>query len=44
MVYPLTIGGGLRLFDDKRELKKLGLKHAHATAEGVLILEYQKVE
>jgi dihydrofolate reductase len=44
IVYPLTVGGGLRLFDDKRELKKLKLKHARATEEGVLILEYQKVE
>jgi dihydrofolate reductase len=44
IVYPLTVGGGLRLFDDKRELKKLKLKHARTTEEGVLILEYQKVE
>lgn len=41
MVYPLTIGGGLRLFDDNCELKKFVLKHSRATAEGILILEYQ---
>jgi dihydrofolate reductase len=42
MVYPLSIGGGLRLFDDSRELKKFGLKHSHV-ADGVLILEYQPI-
>jgi dihydrofolate reductase len=27
MVFPVSIGGGLRIFDDDRELKKFGLKH-----------------
>ena len=43
MVYPLSIGGGLRLFDDNRELKKFGLKHSRTTDNGILILEYQPV-
>ena len=43
MVYPLSIGGGLRLFDDNRELKKFALKHSRATDNGVLILEYQPI-
>jgi dihydrofolate reductase len=43
MVYPLSIGGGLRLFDDNRELKKFGLKHWRAIDNGVLILEYQPI-
>ena len=43
MVFPLSIGGGLRLFDDNRELKKFGLKHSRAVDNGVLILEYQPV-
>ncbi len=43
MMYPVSIGGGLRLFDDGRELKKFGLKHSHATDNGILILEYQPV-
>lgn len=43
MVYPLVIGGGLRLFDDNRELKKFMLKVSRATAEGILILEYQTI-
>lgn len=43
MIYPLTIGGGLRLFDDKRELKKFELKHSRATDNGILILEYQPI-
>ncbi len=41
MVYPLSIGGGIRLFDDNRELKKFGLKHSRVTDNGILILEYQ---
>ena len=40
LVFPVSIGGGLRLFDDNRELKKFGLKHSHAMDNGVLILEY----
>jgi dihydrofolate reductase len=43
MVYPMLIGGGLRLLDDNRELKKFGLKHSRATDNGVLILEYQPI-
>ena len=43
MVYPLSIGGGLRLFDDNRELKKFGLKYSRAMDNGVLILEYQPI-
>jgi len=43
MVYPISIGGGLRLFDDNMELKKFKLKHAHAADNGVLMLEYQGV-
>jgi dihydrofolate reductase len=43
MVYPLSVGGGLRLFDDNRELKKFGLKHARTIDNGVLILEYQPI-
>jgi dihydrofolate reductase len=41
MVFPLSIGGGLRIFDDNRELKKFGLKYSRAFDNGVLILEYQ---
>lgn len=40
MLYPLSISGGLRLFDDNRELKKFALKHARTIDNGVLILEY----
>ena len=43
MVYPLSVGGGLKLFDDSRELKKFALKQARAVDNGVLILEYQPV-
>jgi dihydrofolate reductase len=40
MVFPLSIGGGLRLFDDNRKLKKFGLKQSRVIDDGVLILEY----
>ncbi len=43
MVHPLSIGGGLRLFDDNRELKKFALKHSRAIDSGILILEYQPI-
>ena len=42
MVYPVLIGGGLRLFDDDRELKKFRLKNSRAV-DNVLILEYLPV-
>jgi dihydrofolate reductase len=41
MVYPLSVGGGLRLFDDGRELKKFKLKHSQLFDQGILLLEYQ---
>ena len=41
MMYPISIGGGLRIFDDNRELKKFGLKSSRAVDDGILILEYQ---
>jgi dihydrofolate reductase len=40
MVIPVSVGGGLRLFDDNGELKNFGLKHSRAFDNGVLILEY----
>ncbi|MBL0186379.1 MAG: dihydrofolate reductase family protein [Candidatus Obscuribacter sp.] len=40
MVYPLSIGGGLRLFDDSREMKQFKLKQARSIDGGILILEY----
>ena len=44
MVFPLSIGGGLKIFDDNRELKKFALKHSRATDNGVLLLEFRPVE
>jgi dihydrofolate reductase len=43
MVYPLSLGGGLKIFDDNRELKKFGLKYSRVVDNGVLILEYQPI-
>ncbi len=41
MLFPVLIGGGLRLFDDNRELKKFKLTYSRAIDNGVLLLEYQ---
>jgi dihydrofolate reductase len=41
LVYPVSVGGGLRIFDDNREFKKFELKHSRALDNGVLILEYR---
>ena len=43
LLYPVVVGGGLRLFDDNRELKKFALVHSHAFDNGVLGLEYRPV-
>jgi dihydrofolate reductase len=43
MVFPVAIGGGLRIFDDNRVLKKFGLKHSRVIDNGVLILEYRPI-
>jgi dihydrofolate reductase len=43
LMYPVSIGGGLKIFDDNRELKKFELKYSRAADNGVLILEYQPV-
>lgn len=41
IIYPISIGGGLKLFDDNRELKKFALKQSRAVDKGNLILEYE---
>ncbi len=43
MVFPLSVGGGLRLFDDNLELKKFSIKQARTLDNSVLILEYQPI-
>lgn len=43
MLCPVAVGGGLRLFDDNRELKKFGLINSRTLDNGVLILEYQPI-
>lgn len=43
MVHPLSIGGGLRLFDDEREKKSFKLTQSRAVDNGILILEYQPI-
>ncbi|MBV9986257.1 MAG: dihydrofolate reductase family protein [Chitinophagaceae bacterium] len=41
MVIPVSVGGGLRLFEDNRELKRFGLKHSRTFGNGVMVVEYQ---
>lgn len=41
LVDKLSVGGGLRLLDDRGELKKLSLKHVYITDNGIIVLEYQ---
>jgi dihydrofolate reductase len=43
MLHPVSVGGGLRLFDDTREFKKFELKHSRPLDSGILILEYQPI-
>ncbi|HVU58274.1 MAG TPA: dihydrofolate reductase family protein [Puia sp.] len=43
MLYPVSVGGGLKLFDDSRELKKFELKRSCAVDNGPLILEYRPI-
>lgn len=40
MLFPIAIGGGLRIFNDKRGLNKFKLKNSRAFDNGVLMLEY----
>ncbi|MFT3677996.1 MAG: dihydrofolate reductase family protein [Chitinophagaceae bacterium] len=40
MICPVVVGGGLKLFDDDRELKNFDLKQAHNLGNGAIILEY----
>jgi len=40
MVCPVAVGGGLKLFDDDRQLKSFELKQVQTMENGVLILEY----
>lgn len=41
MVYPVVVGGGLRLFDDNREFKQFELKSSRTLDNGVVILHYE---
>lgn len=43
LLCPVSVGGGLRLFDDGRELQKFRLKHSRAFENGVVLLEYQPI-
>lgn len=40
LLHPVSVGGGIKLFDDNFELNKFKLKHSHAYDNGVLLLEY----
>lgn len=42
-LYPVAIGGGLKIFDDNRELKKFELKSSQALDNGGILLEYKVI-
>ena len=44
MVIPVSVGGGLRLFDDNLELKKFGLISSQVMGNGVIILHYEPIK
>ncbi len=44
MVFPVSVGGGLRLFDDNRDFKKFELKHSQVFGNGVVLLEFQPLK
>jgi dihydrofolate reductase len=41
LLYPVTVGGGVRLFDDGREMNNFELKHSKVMDNGVILLEYR---
>ncbi len=41
MIIPVVVGGGLKLFNDNRELKNFNLTYSQVIDNGVVILEYQ---
>lgn len=40
LLYPVAVGGGIKFFDDSRQLQHFKLKHTHTYDNGVLLLEY----
>lgn len=40
MLIPTAVGGGLKLFDDNRELNRFSLKSTRAFENGAVVLEY----
>lgn len=40
MVFPVSVGGGIRIFDDNRTLQTFELKHSRVFDNGTLLLEY----
>jgi len=42
LLYPVAIGGGLRIFGEDRELRSFQLKRAHPFQNGVVLLEYDR--
>ncbi|RYY12001.1 MAG: dihydrofolate reductase [Chitinophagaceae bacterium] len=41
MVHPVSVGGGLKLFDDKRDLTNFRLIYSRVLDNSVIILEYE---
>lgn len=43
MVIPVSVGGGLKFFDDNLELKKFGLISSQVMENGVIIVHYEPI-
>lgn len=44
MIYPVTIGGGQRLFAENLQMKKFNLRAARSLEGGILLVEYVPIE
>ncbi|MET0244858.1 MAG: dihydrofolate reductase family protein [Flavitalea sp.] len=43
LLYPVIVGGGLKLFDDNFEMKKFNLTNSQTFTGGVILLEYSTI-
>jgi len=44
LMYPVLVGGGLKLFDDNLELKRFEVKQSRGYDNGVILVEYKRSE
>lgn len=44
LLYPVSVGGGLKIFDDNLELKNFELKYSQVLSSGAIILEFLPIK